>query len=174
MADPVHTQVAVYWRFVWIRQTHPYPRLIACTNKYSSFTLTSAFLVHACIFTRNLRAYFSSVGRIFLVETVVLQTVLWDIQDWSARFLIWLYSAVLCGNVPLNLWQFVVRTKTTTFLTVNVCVICYILAVPEWSARTAGTPCGRALCAETGAAATHLGWIASRAEHDLIAENNCR
>ena len=46
---------------------------------HSSFTLTEAFLLHACSVTRNLRTYFISVGRgceMFFVETVVLQTVL--------------------------------------------------------------------------------------------------
>ena len=36
--------------------------------------------------TRYLRTYFTSVRRVVLVETGVLQTVLWDIRAWSARF----------------------------------------------------------------------------------------
>ena len=56
--------------------THPCPRLMACTNTYFSFTFTGAFLLHACGVTRNWRTYFTSVRRVFLEETVVLQTVL--------------------------------------------------------------------------------------------------
>ena len=70
--------------------THPHlcPRLIACTNPYFSFTFIGAFPLHACCVTRNWRTYFISVRHVFLVETVVLQTVLWDIRAWSARFLV--------------------------------------------------------------------------------------
>ena len=56
--------------------THTYPRLIALQNTYFSFTFTGAFLLHACDVKRNWRTYFISVRRVFLVETVVLQTVL--------------------------------------------------------------------------------------------------
>ena len=56
--------------------THPYPRLIALRNTYFSFTFTGEFPLHACGVTRNWRTYFISVRRVFLVETVVLQTVL--------------------------------------------------------------------------------------------------
>ena len=70
--------------------THPYPcpRLMACTNAYFTFTFTRAFPLHACGVTRNWRTYFTSVRRVVLVETVVLQTVLWDIRAWSVRFLV--------------------------------------------------------------------------------------
>ena len=67
--------------------THSYPRLVALQNTYFSSTFTEAFLFHACGVTRNWRTYFISVRRVFLVETVVLQTVLWNIRAWSARFL---------------------------------------------------------------------------------------
>ena len=70
--------------------THPYPRLVALQNTYFSFTFTGAFLLHACCVTRNWRTYSISVRRAFLVETVVLQTVLWDIRAWSARLLVYL------------------------------------------------------------------------------------
>ena len=87
-----HTHTAVYWRFGWWwhKHTHLYPcaRLIACTNTYFFFTFTDAFFSHACGDTRNLRTYFTSVRRVFVVETVVLQTVLWEIRAWSARFLL--------------------------------------------------------------------------------------
>ena len=56
--------------------THPYPRLIACTTTYFSFTFTRVFPLHACGVTRSWPTYFTSVRRAFLVETVVLQTVL--------------------------------------------------------------------------------------------------
>ena len=61
-----------------VDDTHPYPcpRLIACTDTYFSFMLTGAFLLRACSVTCNLRTYFTSVRRIFLMETVVLQTAL--------------------------------------------------------------------------------------------------
>ena len=58
--------------------THPYPcpRLIACKDTYFSFMFSGAFSLHACGVTCNLRTYFTSVRRVFLVETVLLQTVL--------------------------------------------------------------------------------------------------
>ena len=87
---PLHTQTTIYWRFGWWWHTHPYPRLIASTNTHSSFTLTGAFPLHARRITRNLRTYFTSVGRLFLVKMVVWQAVLWDI-----RFLV-LYIICLC------------------------------------------------------------------------------
>ena len=68
--------------------THPYPRLVALQNTYFSFTFRGAFLLHACGVKRNWRTYFISVRRVFLVETVVLQSALWDIRAWSARFLV--------------------------------------------------------------------------------------
>ena len=85
-----HTHTAVYWRFVcwWHTYTHSYPCLIALHSKYFSITFTWAFPLHACGVTRNWHTYFTSMRRIFLVETVVLQTVLWDIRAWSARFLV--------------------------------------------------------------------------------------
>ena len=55
---------------------------------YSFFTLTGEFPLHACSVTWNLRTCFASVGRVFLVETVVMQTVLWDIRAWSVHFLV--------------------------------------------------------------------------------------
>ena len=85
-----HTQVALYWRFGWWWHTHTYlypcPRLIICINTYFFFTFTGAFFLHACGDTRNLRNYFTSVRRVFLVERVVLQTILWDIRAWSTLY----------------------------------------------------------------------------------------
>ena len=90
----IHTQVAVDGRMMMPDtytpmptlstgdlvddDTHPYPylRLIACTDTYFSFMFTGAFPLHACCVTCNLHTYFTSVRRVFLVETVVLQTVL--------------------------------------------------------------------------------------------------
>ena len=81
-ATITHTQVAVCWRFDWWWHTHPYPcpRLIACTDSYFSFMFTEAFPLHACGVICSLRTYLTSMRRVFLVETVVLQTVLWDIR----------------------------------------------------------------------------------------------
>ena len=81
---------------IWLMTTHtythpyPWPRLITCTITYFSFTFTGAFPLHACGVTRNWRTYFTSVRRVFLVETVVWQTVLWDIRVWRDRFLVFL------------------------------------------------------------------------------------
>ena len=58
------------------------------SKTHFSFTFTGAFLLHTCGVKRNWRTYFISVRRVFLVETVVFQTVLWDIRAWSARFLV--------------------------------------------------------------------------------------
>ena len=49
--------------------TLPYPRLIALHNTYFSFTFTGALPLHACCVTHNWRTYFTSVRRVFLVET---------------------------------------------------------------------------------------------------------
>ena len=54
-------------------------RTVALQNTYFSCT-------H--VVTRNWRTYFISVRRVFLVDTVVLQTVLWDIRAWIACFLV--------------------------------------------------------------------------------------
>ena len=73
--------------------THTCTRLVALQNTYFTFTFTGAFRLHACGVKRNWRTYFISVRRVFLVEIVVLQTVLWDIRAWIARFLV--HHAVL-------------------------------------------------------------------------------
>ena len=66
----------------------PMPTLDCLHSTYFSFTFTGAFPLHTWGVTRNWRTCFASVRRVFLVETVVLQTVLWDIRAWSARFLV--------------------------------------------------------------------------------------
>ena len=73
-ASITHIQVGVNWRVGWWWHTHT-----------QTHTHTQAY---ACGVTFNLRTYFTSVRRVFLVETVVLQTALWDILAWSARFLV--------------------------------------------------------------------------------------
>ena len=83
-----HTHTSSYELEICLTMTHSYPRLVALQNTYFSSTFTEAFLFHACGVTRNWHTYFISVQRAFLVETVVLQTVLWDIRAWSARFLV--------------------------------------------------------------------------------------
>ena len=98
------THTLVYWRFGWWHtHTYLYPcrRLIACINT-SFFTFTGAFFSHACGDTRNLRTYFTSVRWVFLVETVVLQTVLWDIRAWSTRFRVHKYVKNRICNTELK------------------------------------------------------------------------
>ena len=83
---------------IWLRMTdththtHTFAWLLAQTHIHlvvrSSFTLTGAFPLHACGVTRNLRIYFTSVGRVFILETAVLQTVLSDMRAWSSCFLV--------------------------------------------------------------------------------------
>ena len=72
----IHTQTSSYELETCLTMTHihPYPRLVALQNTYFSFTFTGAFLLHARGVTRNWRTYFISVRRVFLLETVVLQT----------------------------------------------------------------------------------------------------
>ena len=86
------THTSSYELEICLTMTHTYtlsyPRLVALQNTYFSSTFTEVFLIHACGVTRNWRTYFISVRRVFLVERVVLQTVLWDIRAWSARFLV--------------------------------------------------------------------------------------
>ena len=82
-----YTQVTVCRRVKMTdTYTHPDSRLTACTNTHSSFTLTGAFPLHTCSITCNFCTYFTHVGRVFLVETVILQTVLLDIRAWSTSF----------------------------------------------------------------------------------------
>ena len=73
-----------------------------CLHKHNFFfTFVEEFLLHARGVTRNWCIYFTSVWRVFLVETVILQTVLWDIWAWSARFLVFIdlffYAAAVEG-----------------------------------------------------------------------------
>ena len=64
--------------------THTFIRSLDGLDKHiyfmvrSSFTVTGAFPLHACSATRNLRTYFTSVGRAFLVDTA-------RIVDWTVR-----------------------------------------------------------------------------------------
>ena len=62
------------------RQTHMHPLIptLDCLHKHTllSHGYRSVSLLYACSVTRNLQTYYTRVGRDFLVETVVLQTVL--------------------------------------------------------------------------------------------------
>ena len=69
-ASVIHTQVAVYWRFVYWWHTHAHAWLLAQTH-ISPSRLQERF---PCGVTRNWRTYFTRVWRAFLVETFVLQT----------------------------------------------------------------------------------------------------
>ena len=75
--------------------TYSYLCLIAWINTHAPrdaflfHTYRSVSLTHMQLYI-NLHTYFTSVGRAFLVETVVLQIVLWDIWVWSTRFLVYL------------------------------------------------------------------------------------
>ena len=109
-----HTHTSSYELEICLTMTHTYthsdPRLVALQNTYFSSTFTEAFLFHACGVTRNWRTYFIRVRRVFLVETVVLQTVLWDIRAWSARFLV-NDSSTLVDSLTYSLPQIVVELK---------------------------------------------------------------
>ena len=110
VALPLHTHTRSCVLEICLLMTHaymhPYPcsRLIACTNTYF-FTFTGAFPLHACGVTRNWCTYFTSVWRVFLVEAVVLQTVLWDIRAWSARFVVFVSTPIVIIH---GAWRFVV------------------------------------------------------------------
>ena len=56
--DDSHTYIHLY----------AYPRLITCTNTFSSFTLAEALIFHACSATRNLHTYFTSVRRVYIID----------------------------------------------------------------------------------------------------------
>ena len=103
-----HTHTSSYELEICLTMTHTYthscPRLIALQNTYFSSTFTEAFLFYACGVTRNWRTYFISVRWVFLVETVVLQTVLWDIRAWSARFLVFLLYNSQQWNACIELY----------------------------------------------------------------------
>ena len=134
--------------------THSYPRLVALQNTYSSFTFTGAFLLHACGVTRNWRTYFISVRRIFLVETVILQTVLWDIWAWSVHFLVML-SSLDYFSIILNCSEHLVKKHIRVFIVSGFCMhkwrllythiwggggVCsfiYLLFYFQWSIRMA-------------------------------------
>ena len=87
----IHTQTSNFTGDLvkddWHTYTHPYPRLIACTNIYCPSTLTGAFPLFACS-NIYLCTYFTSVGWVFLVEMVTLKTILYGIQTWSPCFLV--------------------------------------------------------------------------------------
>ena len=88
---PLHTHTSSCLLEIWLMMTHTYTPIpmptLECLHKH-------IFLLHvyrssrACGDTRDLRSYFTSVRRVFLVETVLFQTVLWDIRTWSARYLV--------------------------------------------------------------------------------------
>ena len=94
---PLHTHTSSCRLEIWLMMTHTHAQawLLAQTH---FFTFTGGFPLHACGVTHNMRTYFTSVRWVFLVETVVLQTVLWDIRAWSASFL------VIITMVILNIW----------------------------------------------------------------------
>ena len=108
---PLHTQISSYLlEFAWWWQTHKHthtylhPRFMACTDTqththtythaswlaqtHSSFTLTGAFPLHASSITINLCTYSTSVEASLLSRDGLLQSVLWDIRAWSARYLV--------------------------------------------------------------------------------------
>ena len=76
---PLHTQSSSCLLKIWLvmrhAYTHSYPHQIAFTNTHSSLPFVGASPLHVRGITHNLRAYFASVGRVFLVEMVILQTV---------------------------------------------------------------------------------------------------
>ena len=74
--------------------------------------------------------FYSSVGRVFLVETVVLQTVLWDIRAWIARFQVNVFVATF-ERLHQNLWWLIV---VKIYLTLCVCrprylSLCYFVSL---------------------------------------------
>ena len=83
-----HTHASSCVLEICLMMTHTHTHVWLLFTAHFSFTFTGAFPLHACGVTRNWRTYFISVRRVFLIETVVLQTVLWDIRAWSARFLV--------------------------------------------------------------------------------------
>ena len=80
----IHTPVPMLTLDCLLKHIYPYFKI---TGSFLFFTITERVLFYACNVTRNLRTYFTSVERVLLVKTVVLQTVLWDIRAWSAFFL---------------------------------------------------------------------------------------
>ena len=84
-ALPLYIQTRSCLLEIWL-MTHAAIIILTldCLHKHT-------FLCHAyrrVFLTRNLRTYFTSVGRVFLGKTVILQTVLWNIRVWSSRFLV--------------------------------------------------------------------------------------
>ena len=67
--------------------THPYPRLIACTSTHSSFTLTGVFSLHAFSITRNLRTYFTSIRRTYFTSIRSLFSRDGRVADCTVRLL---------------------------------------------------------------------------------------
>ena len=91
---------------VWLMMAHTYTPIpmptLDCLHKH-------LFLLHAyrsvfsqaCSDTHNLHTYFTSMRRVCLVETSVLQTVRWDIRPWSARFLVNVWTACFLFEIIL-------------------------------------------------------------------------
>ena len=70
-----HTHTSSCLLEIWLMMTRTYTYPYLCDHIFF-FTFTGAFPLHACGVTRNWCTYFASLRRGFLVETVVLQTVL--------------------------------------------------------------------------------------------------
>ena len=90
----LHTQVAVYWRFGWWGHTythtytHAHAWLLAQTHISPSRLQERFPCAHAALHAACVTTYCTSVRRVFIVETVVLQKVLRDIRAWSVHFLV--------------------------------------------------------------------------------------
>ena len=101
-----------------------------------SFTLTETLPLHACSVTRNLCTYFTSVLRVFLIETVVVQTALWKHlgveRPFSSLYIYInyinvLYTYILC---VFHLFIYVFHFTSPMYcvlITINEWVIFYVL-----------------------------------------------
>ena len=88
---PLHTHTSSCLLEIWLMistHTHSHTHTALLAPTHIPFMITGTFPLYAYNVTRNLYTYFLSVWRVFLVETLILQTVLWDIFEWSARFIV--------------------------------------------------------------------------------------
>ena len=98
-------------------QTHITLATLDCLHKHLFLLhVYRSIPLHTCgVTTLNWSTYFTSVQRVFLVETVVLQTVLWDILAWSARFLVLIFFSLLFR------WAFLQPSFFTYYVMITLC-----------------------------------------------------
>ena len=115
-------------------RTDTYPRLITCMNTHS-YTPRRAFVthvtqrlpcIHAPLHPTCILIYL--VGWIFIIETVVLQTVLGDIRAWNTRFLVLLFLLFLTYHLIWLFTSFDCVINVLSFLSILHCFCIFLIS----------------------------------------------